>query len=385
MTRDLRLLAFSLFLWGVGEGLFLYLQPIYLTQLGADPLQVGFVLSLAGAAMTVTHIPAGALADRLGRKSLMSAAWIFGALACFLMFLASSLWLFVAALILYSLTGFVMSPMSSYVTEARGPWSVGRALTTVSASFNAGAVIGPFAGGLLAARVGIRPLFGIAAVLFVFSTVAMVLLGEQPVEPSHAEGRYRSLFSNRTAARILIVTFLAILAMTLSWPLTPLFMSEVQGLAVAQIGALGSFFSLGIVILNLTLGVSPPRRGSMIGQGLVAGSVVLLWKGMSFPAYAAGYFLAGGSRTARSLLSAQVERVVERRQLGLAFGVVETVASSSLILAPLLAGLLYKNNPAAPYPVGLALIAGSLALSAWLLPADRAAPAPVRHTLEIER
>jgi MFS family permease len=385
MTRDLRLLAFSLFLWGVGEGLFLYLQPIYLTQLGADPLQVGFVLSLAGAAMTVTHIPAGALADRLGRKSLMSAAWIFGALACFLMFLASSLWLFVAALILYSLTGFVMSPMSSYVTEARGPWSVGRALTTVSASFNAGAVIGPFAGGLLAARVGIRPLFGIAAVLFVFSTVAMVLLGEQPVEPSHAEGRYRSLFSNRTAARILVVTFLAILAMTLSWPLTPLFMSEVQGLAVAQVGALGSFFSLGIVILNLTLGVSPARRGSMIGQGLVAGSVVLLWKGMSFPAYAAGYFLAGGSRTARSLLSAQVERVVERRQLGLAFGVVETVASSSLILAPLLAGLLYKNDPAAPYPVGLVLIAGSLALSAWLLPAERAAPAPVRHTLEIER
>jgi len=385
MTRDLRLLAFSLFLWGVGEGLFLYLQPIYLTELGADPLQVGFVLGLAGAAMTVTHIPAGALADRFGRKSLMSAAWIFGAISCFFMFLAGSLWLFVAALVLYSLTGFVMSPMSSYVTEARGPWSVGRALTTVSASFNAGAVIGPVAGGLLAARVGIRPLFGIATVLFVLSTVAMVLLGKQPVEPSHTEGRYRSLFSNRTAARILIVTFLAILAMTLSWPLTPLFMSEVHGLTVAQVGALGSFFSLGIVILNLTLGVSPARRGSMIGQGLVAGSIILLWKGMSFPAYAAGYFLAGGSRTARSLLSAQVERVVERRQLGLAFGVAETVASSSLILSPLLAGLLYRDNPAAPYPVGLALIAGSLALSAWLLPADRASPTPVRHALEIER
>ena len=386
MTRDLRLLALSLFLWGVGEGLFFYLQPIYLTELGADPLQVGVVLSLAGAAMTVTHIPAGALADRFGRKSLMSAAWIFGALSCFLMFLASSLWLFVAALLLYSLTGFVMSPMSSYVTEARGPWSVGRALTTVGASFNAGAVIGPVAGGLLAARLGIRPLFAIAAVLFVLSTVAMILLGKQPVEPSHAEGRYRSLFSNRTAARILIVTFIAILAMTLSWPLTPLYMSEVQGLTVAQVGALGSFFSLGIVILNLTLGVSPARRGSMIAQGLVAGSVVLLWKGMSFPAYAAGYFLAGGSRTARSLLSAQVERVVERPQLGLAFGVAETVASSSLILAPVLAGLLYQNNnPAAPYPVGLVLIGLSLGLSAWLLPADRESPSAALPMLEIER
>jgi MFS family permease len=385
MTRDLRLLALSLFLWGIGEGLFLYLQPIYLTQLGADPLQVGFILSLAGAAMTITHIPAGALADRLGRKSLMTAAWVFGAISCLLMFLATNLWLFVAALLLYSLTGFVMSPMSSYVTEARGPWSVGRALTTVSASFNGGAVIGPFVGGLLAATLGIRPLYGIAFVLFVLSTIAMVLLRNQPIEPSHAEGRYRSLLSNRTAARVLAVTFVAILALTLSWPLTPLYLKEVKGLAIPQVGALGSFFSLGIVILNLTLGASPARRGSMIAQGLVAGSVALLWRGMSFPAYAAGYFLAGGSRTARSLLSAQVERVVERRQLGLAFGVSETVASSSLILAPLFAGLLYQRNPSVPYPISLVLVAVSLLLSAWLLPADRPSDAPTRPALDFER
>jgi len=385
MTRDLRLLAFSLFLWGVGEGLFIYLQPIYLTELGADPLQVGFVLSLVGAAMTVTHIPAGILADRFGRKWMMAAAWVFGALACFLMFLATSLWIFVAALVLYSLTSFVMSPMSSYVTEARGPWTVGRALTTVSASFNAGAVIGPFAGGLLAAEFGIRPLFGIAAVLFVLSTVLMVPLRNQPVEPPHAEGRYRSLLTNRTAARILVVTFVAILALTLSWPLTPLYLSEVRGLSVAQVGALGSFFALGIVVLNLTLGGAQPRRGSMIGQGLVAASVALLWRGLSIPAYAAGYFLAGGSRTARSLLSAQVERVVERSHLGLAFGVVETVASSALILAPLLAGFLYQANPAAPYPVNLVLIGGSLAISAWLLPADPDAESPTRTAMGMER
>jgi predicted MFS family arabinose efflux permease len=68
MSRDLRLLAFSLFLWGVGEGLFIYLQPIYLTELGADPLQVGFVLSLVGAAMTVTHIPADPGTGSGGRR-----------------------------------------------------------------------------------------------------------------------------------------------------------------------------------------------------------------------------------------------------------------------------------------------------------------------------
>jgi MFS family permease len=379
MSRDLRLLAVSLFLWGIGEGLFFYLQPVYLSELGADAVQVGIVLGLAGAAMALTHIPAGMLADRFGRKTMMIVAWLVGTASTVLMFLASNLHLFVAALVLYYLTSFVMSPLSSYVTMARGGWSTGRALTTVSASFNAGAVIGPVTGGLLAAGLGIRPLFGIAAFLFILSTVLLYSLRDQALEPPHPEGRFRPLLANRTVARILVVVFIAMLALSLSWPLTPLYLNEVRGLTVAQVGAMGSFFALGIVVLNLTLGRSPARRGSMIGQVLAAGSVILLWRGMSLPVYALGYFLAGGTRTARSLFSAQVERVVERFHLGLAFGVTETIASSALIVAPLVAGLLYQRDPASPYPVSLVLIAGSLALSARLLPADppgQAATAP---------
>ena len=382
MTRDLRLLSVSLFLWGVGEGLFFYLQPIYLAELGADAVQVGVVLGLAGAAMAVTHIPAGILADRFGRKTMMIVAWLVGMVSTVLMFLASSLQLFVAALVLYYLTSFVMSPLSSYVTTARGGWSTGRALTTISASFNAGAVIGPVSGGLLASGLGIRPLFGIAALLFILSTVMLYSLREQPLEPPHADGRFRPLLANRTVARILVVVFISMLALSLSWPLTPLYLHEVRGLSVAQVGAMGSFFALGIVVLNLTLGRSPARRGSLIGQVLAAGSVALLWRGMSLPVYAIGYFLAGGTRTARSLLSAQVERVVERFHLGLAFGVTETIASSALIVAPLLAGLLYQRDPASPFPVSLALIAGSLVLSARLLPADREREVPVAREQE---
>jgi len=230
-------------------------------------------------------------------------------------------------------------------------------------------------GGLLAARLGIRPLFGLSAVLFVLSTILLYLLRDQPLEPPHAEGRFRSLFANRTAARILVVSFCAMLALSLGWSLTPLFLTEVRGLSVAQVGALGSVFALGIVVLNLTLGAAPARRGSMVAQGIVAGAYVLLWRGMAMPAYALGYFLAGGMRTARSLFSAQVERVVRRSHLGLAFGVAETVASSALIVAPLVAGFLYQLQPAWPFVVSLVLIAGSLALSAWMLPTAHEAEA----------
>jgi len=44
MNRDIKLLTVSHVLWGVGEGLFLTLQPLYIQELGANPGQVGGVL-----------------------------------------------------------------------------------------------------------------------------------------------------------------------------------------------------------------------------------------------------------------------------------------------------------------------------------------------------
>ena len=71
MGRDLKLLILALMIWGIGEGMFFYFQPIYLEQLGADPALIGLILGSYGVAMMIAHIPAGYLADRLGRKPLM--------------------------------------------------------------------------------------------------------------------------------------------------------------------------------------------------------------------------------------------------------------------------------------------------------------------------
>jgi len=37
MSRDLKLITLALFLWGSGEGLFYYILPLYMQQLGAAP------------------------------------------------------------------------------------------------------------------------------------------------------------------------------------------------------------------------------------------------------------------------------------------------------------------------------------------------------------
>src|SRR3990170_3458144 len=110
MSLNLILVAVSMLAWGLGEGMFFYFQPIYLQQLGADPIKIGAILGAFGLMMTISHIPAGYLADRLGRKPLMLAAWILGVLATWIMALANALPLFVVGLLVYGATMFVLSP-----------------------------------------------------------------------------------------------------------------------------------------------------------------------------------------------------------------------------------------------------------------------------------
>jgi len=167
MNPSLLWLSAALFTWGIGEGMFLMFQPIYLQQLGADPIQIGAILGGFGAVMTMAHIPAGYLSDRIGRRPMLIAAWVIGIVAALLMALANNLIVFIIGMAIYGFTAFVVSPLDSYVTAARGNWSVARAITLISMTFNAGAVLGPITGGWVGDHFGLRTVYFISTGVFV--------------------------------------------------------------------------------------------------------------------------------------------------------------------------------------------------------------------------
>jgi MFS family permease len=368
MTRDLRLVSLSLLIWGFGEGMFIYFQPLYLGELGAVPAQIGGILGLAAFGMLLSHLPAGALADHFGRKSVMTASWAVGAVAAGMMAVARGLPLFTAGLVLYSFTTFVMSPMSSYVTQARGEWTPARALTTVTAGFSAGSILGPVFGGQWAEAFGLRSVYAVATGVFLVSTTLILMIHPQPVEVAKEGGRYQALLGNRRLGGFLLLVFLINFATYIAWPLTPNYLQGVHSVSVSQIGLLGSFTGLGVVVFNLALGRQQARRGLLIGEALVAGAALALWLGRGLGLFAIGYFLFAGYRTSRSLITAAIHGLVAPAELGLAFGANETVAAASLMVAAPVAGLLFAQSPALPYPVGIGLIALATLLSAVFAP-----------------
>lgn len=78
MSRPIMLAGAALFTWGIGEGMFFYFVPLYMQKLGASPIWIGSILGGFGFMMMSAHIPAGLLADRVGRQPLLRLAWLIG-------------------------------------------------------------------------------------------------------------------------------------------------------------------------------------------------------------------------------------------------------------------------------------------------------------------
>ena len=368
MSRALLLLAGALFTWGIGEGIFFYFQPLYLAELGADPLQIGVILGGVGMVMTLVHIPAGYLADKIGRRPLLRMAWGGGLFASGLMALANALPLFVAGLVLYSMTTFVAAPLNSYVTAARGKWSVGRVLTLISATFSLGMVVGPLLGGWLGEHYGLHFLYIVSVIIFVFSTTFIFALPPQPLHDSAAHFSSKNLLKNKEYLSFLALLFFVIFALYLPQPLTQNFLQEERGLSLTQIGFLGALGALGNVTLNLIFGQMKTRTGFLLGQLATAFFALFIWRGTEMVFFSIGYFLLGGYRAARSLAAAHVNSLIDDAQMGLAYGVTETVSAFPLILAPPLAGYLYSTAPASPLPFGLLLISVGIVLTLIFFP-----------------
>lgn len=365
MNRDLSFLTVSLFLWGIGDGFFWFFQPLVLQNFGADPVLIGIITSGFAVVMGIAHIPAGILADRIGRRPLLWASWQIGLAAIIVMALSKTLAPFVAGYIVYGFSAAVMAPMNSYITAARGKLPVGRALTLVSSGYNLGAVIGPVAGGWIAGKYGLQSIFWFATGIILISNLTILFLRKQPVEnsePSHIRG---GITIHPRYVGYLVIMFLTIFATYLPQPLSSNYLQNEKLLNYEQIGQLGSISSMGVVVLNLLLGQINAGAGFLLSQVAVAVFALLLWRGSGFPFFALGYFVMGGYRTAKALGTSFTRSLVPPSKMGLAYGLTETVCSLATILAPLLAGVLYSTHPESVYITGLGLI--GISISAGLI------------------
>ena len=364
IQRDLAIVSGSAFIWGLGEGLFIFFLPLTLQSWNADAVQIGVVLSMIGGTMAVVQVPAGYLSDRFGARPIIFASLLLGIGSAVVMAAAYSLPFFVAGLLAYGCTSFINAPMNSYVTSLRGSWTVQRAVTFHAAAFQVGAILGPILGGWIANRAGLSIVFRYSAGLFLASTLVMSLAKRPFVsEKQEASIHLVSPIANPRFLGYLVVVFFTIIAISVPQQLTSLYLQDVRHLVIQQIGTMGTIASIGTAIIVFSLGNLRVSTGMLIGQLLLAGFALLMWRGQGATAYFVGYFFVGGYQLYRSMALVFSRSLVKVRDTGLAYGLVETGNALAVVVAPLAAGFLYNYRPEAVYIASLGALAITVGLN----------------------
>lgn len=371
LDRDLRFLAVATFLWGFGATLFFYIQPLYISFLGASPAQIGFTLGIAGLVGLLMHVPMAQLADRIGRKRVMVAGWSLGCLSTFVMALAPDWCWFIPALAAYQLSNFAMSAFFGYVAAHVGQENPNRSFATISSTASVGTIISPSIGGWIGEQYGLRALYFIAALLFALSTLALVSIREQKATVQIERPTPRRLLGDRSFMWQIVFAFFLFFAIDLGQVMIPKYLQDVGGLTLGQIGRLGTLGSLGVVVLTLVLGRFPSeRRRALFATQLLALTALILWSIGAAPVLIAlAYLVHGRNRLAQPFIDGRLAYTLKAEWLNLGYSFREIAMRLGLSVSPYLAGILYTQNPTWPLYGGMIGLVITLSLT-FTLPAN---------------
>jgi hypothetical protein len=195
-----------------------------------------------------------------------------------------------------------------------------------------------------------------AAIVFTMSTMILFFARKHVMVDANSKKADPHLFQNKRFLMMLGLIFIVMFAATLPQPLAANFLQNQRGLSLSRIGQLGSLGAVGSVLLMLAFGGLSSIMGLMLSQISLAIFALLLWQGNGLIWFGLAYFCLGGYRLARAMALAFVRPVVREQEVGLAFGMVETLNALAYVAAPVLAGILYEWRPKAIFSVGLEIL-----------------------------
>jgi MFS family permease len=247
-------------------------------------------------------------------------------------------------------------------------------------------VIGPPLAGWLADTYGFRIMLAVAAGIYICATTIRLVLakiaGRKHKIGSGEKLSFQSLKTNfKTILGLALagglLTWLLLtdgvrdIAFAMSFRLMPLYLEEVGGMSLQQIGWLASFFGIASMLTTIPAGWFSDKVGERVaialGFLLEFAAMLLLLKVDGFVGFASVWALFGVavgllSPAYQSLLS----KVLPERLRGTGFGLIHASLGIFSLPAPAIGSFLWKTiNPQAPFYI-TAIIALLTVVPAWL-------------------
>jgi len=351
------------------------LLPVFMvTVLGASMVTVGVIEGIAEATAAILKVFSGALSDYLGkRKFLMILGYGLAAFTKPIFPLASSIgWVFTARFVDRIGKGIRGAPRDALIADITPAPLRGAAYGLRQALDSAGALLGPLLAVVFMIWLAndIRAVMWIAAVP-AFIAVALLMIYVRDPERTHATGDVKSPLARANIKRLPLRYWLVVLlgaVFTLAR-----FSDAFLVLRAQDIGLALGYVPVVMVVMNVFYAGAAypagaaadrfhPRTLLLIGLALLIAADMMLAAARGALGVFAGVALWGLHMAfTQGLLSKLVADTVPTQLRGTGFGIFNLVSGGALLLASVLAGVLWSAiGPAATFLAG----AGFAALSA---------------------
>lgn len=368
------------------------LLPLHLTeQLGASVKLVGVVVAAFALTETFLKTAWGSVADRLGRRPMITFGLLLSSVAPVLMSVVRQAWLFIPLRLIDGAGSSALWPAASAIIADTTPaHRRATAMGALNMFFLAGLAFGPSLGLFVVALFDSYAAgFYMAAVLLfaagIVAAVALRDLGHTHLQPSDADvvGYHGTAPSPEFDAVVeetrrvpllgvmLVVAFVQMFGAGLLAPILVIYAKRIVGLTAHMMGTMFLVFMLVVALASLAAGHLADRWGKMraISLGMVTGSVGLwllpLSPRLSMLA-ASGLLIGVGYALSTPAWNAMVSELAPPGRVGLAMGASQTAQGLGLVLGPLLGGLMWDTlGHRAPFLGAAALLTFGTVVLLW--------------------
>ena len=369
----------------LGFGLIAPVLPAFARSFGLGAADVGLVIGIYGFARFLANVPAGQLAERRGRRTVLIVGTAITSVSALLIITSQNLPQMLAYRLLAGVgAATVVTGGQIMVSDIASPENRGRMMSTYQGFFLLGSGLGPVPGGFLADAFGLRmPFVAYAVANAMACTVALLMIRETRPAPAEvmvtrdvtAVSTTVGVMPTLMTPAFMLIGFLSF-AQTVArtgaiFTIIPLLGAERVGLSASQIGLAMTtinMLNIGTVLQSGKLSDRFGRKPVIAPATIVAGlSLALFAWSPTYLVFLASAALWGfGSGLGGPAPAAYVTDLSPVAVRGRVFGFFRSVADAGYVVGPLLLGFLAdRAGYGVPLLVTAVMIVGSGALF-WL-------------------
>ncbi|MGB5846544.1 MAG: MFS transporter [Anaerolineales bacterium] len=370
LTPLMRWFMFAMVMANIGGSMYSILLPIYLTKLGASVVQVGLVFTLSSVVILVLQIFGGWVSDSIGRLRAIAIGSVGGVIGFTLMLLANSWETMLLAISISQIPYALVGPsFGAFIAENSTQENRGQVYGITDTIYQITGVIGPPLGGFIAGVYGFKPMLFVAAIFYTIAAGLRIWMATTMRSPEESSPQKLTAKSFKSSLTLMIgmvlgggvVTWIFItdgvrdIAFRLSSELQPLYLEQIAGIPLIQIGLLGAIFSIGMMFTPILSGRISDKYGERVpislGFLMIFFAYLIFIQVSDFIGFAITWAVFGVSVGLLSpAYQSLVSKVVPQKNLGIFTGMFRSSLGLISLPAPYIGAQLWERfNPKVPF------------------------------------